>query len=443
MRPATRYAKSGNLRIAYQVTGSGAVDVVLAPGTFSHLDFAWEWPNSAENFAWWGTFCRLIRFDKRGTGLSDRPPNVATLEERTDDIRAVMDAAGSQRAVLYGASEGANMACLFAAMHPERTRSLMIWGGQARWTRTKDYPWGMTEEAYRKVVDNLRDEWPSIDYITGEGAGLGKDVDPKTLDLWLRFARASATPSAIVALEEMNMLIDTRDILPQIRVPTLVMNRTGDPVANVDAARDLAARIPGARFVEFPGNTHQIAGPELDRIRETIREFVTGIHSPVAADRYLTSVLFVDIVKSTEHVSKSGDAAWAALLNRFYRVVRDELQRYGGAEIGTQGDGFLATFEGPARAIRCASSVRESAKSLGLEVRAGVHTGECERMGDNIGGIAVHVASRVSAAAGPGEVLVSSTVKDLVAGSGLQFVDRGIHPLRGVPGDWRLYAAIE
>lgn len=442
MRPATRYAKSGDLRIAYQVTGSGAIDVVLAPGTISHLDLGWELPATVAAIDWWGSFSRLIRFDKRGTGLSDRPPSVATLEERADDIRAVMDAAGSQKAVLFGGSEGANMACLFAAMHPERTRSLIIWGGQARWTRTAGYPWGMSEAEYRKVIDGLRDEWPSIDYLTGAGAGLGTDVPPEELDWWLRFARAAATPSAIVALEEMNLLIDTRDILPQIRVPTLVMNRTGDPVANVEAARDLAAHIPGARFVEFTGNTHQMMGPEVERIRDTIQEFVTGTHTSPATDRYLTTVLFLDIVRSTEHLAKTGDVGWGKLLDRFYGLVREGLARYNGKEVGTQGDGFMVTFDGPGRAIRCASSIGEIARTLGIEIRSGIHTGECQRMGDNIGGIAVHAAARVCAQAGPGEVLVTSTVKDLVGGSGLRFADRGLHSLKGVPGDWQLFAAI-
>jgi class 3 adenylate cyclase len=343
--------------------------------------------------------------------------------------------------VLFGASEGANMACLFAAMHPERTRSLLIWGGQARWTRTDDYPWGMSTAEYQKVVDGLRDEWPSIEYLTGAGAGLGKDIDPKVLDWWLTFARASASPAAIVALEQMNMLIDTRNILPTIRVPTLVMNRSGDPVANVGAARDLAARIPGARFVEFPGDTHQMTGPNAQVIDKTIREFVTGTHVPVPADRFLTTVLFLDIVKSTEHASRLGDSRWGDLLNRFYDVVRAELARYQGKEIGTLGDGFLATFDGPARAIRCAGSIRDSARRLGLEVRSGVHTGECEHMGDNIGGIAVHEAARVCGEAGAGEVLVSSTVRDLVAGSGLAFEDRGAHTLKGIQGESRLFAA--
>jgi len=440
MRPATRYAKSGDLRIAYQVSGTGAIDVVSAPGTVSHLDLMWDAMEAG--YEWWGSFCRLIRFDKRGTGLSDRPPNVATLEERTDDIRAVMDAAGSERAVLFGGSEGANMACLFAAMHPERTRSLMIWGGQARWTRADDYPWGMWPAEYQKVVDGLRDEWPSIEYLTGAGAGLGKDVDPKVLDWWLTFARAAASPSAIVALEEMNMLIDVRAILPTIRVPTLVMNRTADPVANVNAARDLAARIPGARFVEFPGNTHQMSGgPELPLIRQTIRDFVTGTHAPVAADRFLTTVLVLDIAKSTDHLSRLGDSGWGAMLDRFYGLVRAELAHYQGNEIGTQGDGFLATFDGPARAIRCAGSIRDAARHLGLEVRSGIHTGECERMGDNIGGIAVHEATRVCGEAGAGEILVSGTVRDLVAGSGLAFTDSGLRTLKGIPGKSQLFAA--
>lgn len=440
MRPATRYAKSGTLRIAYQVSGNGAIDVVWAPGTVSHLDLQWDL--SSQVYEWWGSFSRLIRFDKRGTGLSDRPDHVATLEERTDDIRAVMDAAGSQRAVIFGVSEGANMACFFAAMHPERTRSLMIWGGQARWTRTDDYPWGLSMEDYKKVVDGLRDEWPSIEYLTGAGAGLGKDVDPKLLDWFLGFARAAASPSAIVALEEMNMLIDVRSVLPTIRVPALVMNRTGDPVANVEAARDLAAHIRGARFVEFPGNTHQMIGPEFERIRETIRDFVTGTHPPATTDRFLTTVLFLDIVASTDELRRLGDKDWGTVLNRFYALVRDCLGRFSGQEIGTQGDAFFATFGGPARAIRCAGAIRDAAsRDLGLEVRSGVHVGECERMGDNLGGITVHAAARVCSEAGAGEILVSSTVKDLVAGSGIEFEDRGLRTLKGIPEAVWLFAA--
>ncbi len=271
--PETMYACSGEVRIAYQVTGHGPVDMVWAPGTTSHLDLAWEWPGMVRVIERISTFCRLIRFDKRGTGLSDRPVSAATLEERTDDIRAVMDAAGSEKATILGVSEGGSMACVFAAMYPQRTRSLIIYGAQARWVTTDDYPWGLTPPQHAEFVRHVREKWPSREYVTGWGAGLGHEVDPAFLEWWLRYARAAASPSAVAALEQMNGAIDIRDILPSIRVPTLVMHRVGDPVSHIDAGRDLAQRIPGARFVEFPGESHWWSGVE-QQIMAEIEEFV-------------------------------------------------------------------------------------------------------------------------------------------------------------------------
>lgn len=440
MLPETKYALSGDIYIAYQVTGSGPVDVVLAPGTVSHLDLEWDLPIWAHFYERFSAFCRLIRFDKRGTGLSDRPLKMATLEERADDIRAVMDAAGSRQASILGRSEGASMACLFAATYPARTRSLMVWGGQARWVKTDDYPWGLTPEESERITQDVQQHWPSLEYILGPGAGLGKDVDPAYLNWFIRYGRAAASPSAAAAYERMNAQIDIRAILPTIRVPTLVMNRTGDPVAQVEAARDLAARIPGALFVEFPGATHSMFTLEPERVLAEIEEFVTGTRSTGVTDRILATVLFVDMVGSTERAVELGDAAWRDLLDAYYASVRKEIARFRGREMDTAGDGFFATFDGPARGICCAQAIAEAVKQLNIQVRAGLHTGECELMGDKVGGIAVHIGARVLSKAGPGEVVVSSTVKDLVVGSGIKFEDRGSHVLKGVPGEWHLYA---
>jgi len=440
-RPETKYAKSGNVRVAYQVTGNGPIDMVWAPGTVSHLDLSWERPQTAQNIQRFSSFCRLIRFDKRGTGLSDRPPGASSLEERIDDIRAVMDDARSKQAAILGFSEGGSMACLFAATYPQRTRALILWGVQARWIRTDDYPWGMSKEESDKQISELAEKGVTIEYLTGFGAGIPKNTDSAALEWIFRFFQAGASPSSLVALEQMGAQIDIRGILPTIRVPTLVMNRTGDPVANVAAARDLSTRIPGARFIEFPGDTHQMTGIE-EKVVAEIEEFVTGARTQVIPNRVLATILFVDIVDSTGHLSKMGDARWREALERHNDLVRKELHDFQGKEVKTTGDGFLATFDGPTRAIQCARSIRDSVRSFGIEVRAGIHTGECELMDDDVGGIAVHTASRVAAKAKASEVLVSSTVKDLVAGTDLGFEDRGMHALRGVPGKWRLYKAL-
>jgi class 3 adenylate cyclase len=436
--PPTEYATSGDVHVAYQVTGEGEMDMVLAPGTVSHLGLDWERPDRVGLIERLGSFCRLIRFDKRGTGLSDRPLTVATLEQRTDDIRAVMDAAGSERAVLFGISEGASMACVFGATYPQKTRSLIVWGAQARWFQTDGYPWGMTQEESDRLIADCRENWPSLWYLTGPGAGIPRD-DQELLDFWVRYGQAAASPAAAAALEEMNQQIDIRDILPTIGVPTLVMNRRGDPVAHVDAARQLADSIPGARFVDFPGDNHSIRGEDEERILAMIEEFATGGPTPIRTNRMLSTILSIDIVGSTAMLAELGDADWNELLSRFYAGVERVLAQYAGEEIDRAGDGCLAIFDGPTRSVHCATSIQEVGRELGLEVRSGVHTGEVERANGAVRGIAVHVAARVAGVAESGQVVVSSTVRDLTAGSGLEFEDAGTHELKGVPEPRRLF----
>jgi len=435
-RPETKYAASGDVMVAYQVTGEvNPVDLVWAPGTASHLELSSEFPALASLFERLSSFARLIRFDKRGTGMSDRPTDVATLEERTDDIRAVLDAVGSERAFILGNSEGGNMACLFAATHPQRTRGLLLWGVQARWVRTGDYPWGPSVDEQLAMIDSLAKHGVTDEYLFGSWAGL----PPEAMELHRRLSRAAASPAAYAALERMNLEVDTRDILPRIHVPALVMNRTGDPVANVEAARDLASRIDGARFLEFPGNTHSMAEFEPEEVIAEIQEFVTGTRPAPPVDRVLATVLFTDIVGSTKTAAELGDARWKELLAEHDARSRVEIERHRGRFIDSRGDGLFATFDGPARAVRCAQAIAESVRPLGLEIRAGAHTGEVELVGDRIQGIAVHIGARVASLAGPSEVLVSSTVRDLTAGSGLVYEDAGEHELKGVPDRWRLY----
>ena len=440
MKPETHYAKSGDVYIAYQVSGGGSFDLIWAPGTFSHLDMDWEFPMRADFLRKLGSVCRLIRFDKRGTGLSDRPTRMATLEERSDDIRAVMDAVGLESAVILGVSEGASMACIFAATYPLRTRSLLTWGGMARWLATEDHPWGLNAQQYAEMIKDVQENWPSEWYIRGPGAGMGPNASQDLIEHARRYMRAAGSPSAVAAYETMNSEIDIRSILGAIKVPALIMNRTGDPAVNVEGGRDMAKRIPGAKFVEYPGDTHSIMAIEPEKIIADIQEFVTGVRPPVIDDRVLATVLFVDIADSTKTLSELGDRAWKDKLEAYYGIVRGELKRFRGRETNTAGDGIMASFDGPARAVRCASAIASLVKPLGLEVRTGVHTGEVELMGDNIGGIAVHIASRVQGQSAPGEVLVSSTTKDLVVGSGISFQAKGDYNLKGVPDKWQLYA---
>jgi pimeloyl-ACP methyl ester carboxylesterase/class 3 adenylate cyclase len=434
MPPPVHYAKSGDIHIAYQVVGDGPQDLIWAPGSVSHLDLFWESPYWVRLFERVSSFCRLIRFDKRGTGLSDRPTAVATLEERIEDIRAVMEAAGIEQAHLFGPSEGGSMACLFAATYPQRTRSLTLYGAKPRWVRAADYPWGPTNEELEAWLEKRQASGFKLNLGSAEWRDwLGSPVrdDPAFLEWFERQYRIGASPAAQVALSRMNATIDIRAILQTIRVPTLVLCREDDPVVAVDEARAMAGGIPGARFVVLPGQGH-LFFDIWEEVIALIQEFVTGTRSPVPSNRVLTTLLFIDIVGSTEHAVAIGDAAWRDLLQRHYMLTRRALSIFAGTEVDTAGDGLLATFDGPARAIRCARSIQREAAALGLALRAGVHTGEVERVDRAIRGIAVHTVARIAALAAPGEVLVSSTVRDLVAGSGLTFEDRGVHTLRGV-----------
>ncbi len=442
-RPETRYARSGDVMVAFQVTGEqNPVDLVYAPGTVSHLELFWEFPEAASLVERLSSFARLIRFDKRGTGMSDRPQGAATLEERTDDIRAVMDAAGTQRAYVFGVSEGGSMACVFAAAYPERTQGLILWGTQAAWIRTDDYPWGVSREEALAEIDYLSEHGITDEYLFGPDAGWQGSV-PEERERIRGLSRSAITPGALAALERMNLDTDSRGALPSIHVPTLVMNRTGDPVSNVDAARDLATRIEGARFVEFPGDAHVLyQGRGAEDIVAEVQEFVTGSRPPLGGDRALATVLFTDIVGSTQRAANLGDRAWRDVLERHHAIIRELLARSRGIEMDTAGDGFFATFDGPARAVRCAQAAVQAVRVLGVEIRAGVHTGEVETIDGKAGGMAVVIGARISAAAKPSEVLVSSTVRELVAGSGLLFEDAGEHDLKGVPDRWQVYRVV-
>jgi len=438
-QPTTRYARSGSVSIAYQVIGDGPRDLVFVSGWVSHLESGWDEPLLAGFRRRLASFSRLILFDKRGTGMSDRVPDASlpTLEQRMDDVRAVMDAAGSERAALFGQSEGASMAILFAATYPERTTALITFGAFASRVWSPDYPWAPTPEQRQGLYDNIEKNWGGDIDMSALAPSLAHDAGfRRRLSTYLRL---SASPGAAMALARMNTEIDVRKVLPAIRVPTLILHRTGDLDANMEEGRYIAARIPGAKFLELPGPDHLPWVGDQAEVTDEIEEFLTGIRPAPQPDRMLATVLFTDIVGSTERAAALGDKAWRDVLERHHASVRGELTHFRGHEVTTTGDGFLATFDGPARAVRCAVAIRDRLHDSGLEVRAGVHTGECERMGDNIGGLAVHIGSRVAGLAGPGEVLASSTVKDLVAGSGIVFEDRGAHPLKGIPGEWRVF----
>jgi class 3 adenylate cyclase len=435
MEAQIKYAKSGDVHIAYRIFGDGPRDMVLIPGTLSHVELYWEAGASEYLLKRLTSFARVIVFDKRGQGLSDRVAE-QTLDERIGDVRAVMDAAGSKCATIYGWSEGGPMCLMFSATYPERTLALVLYGTFAS---IKDPPFAVTAEQWEQSLRETEAHW-------GEGSLVAANAPSQVnngafVRAVARLERASASPSSILALMRANYELDVRHILPSIHVPTLILHRKGDALVPVEAGRYLAEHIPGAKYVEIPGTDHTVTDNDTqDVIADEIEEFMTGARHRPEPDRVLATVMFTDIVGSTERAAELGDSRWRELLNNYYAVVRKELTTFRGREVNTAGDGLLATFDGPARAIRCACSVRERVRPLGLQVRAGLHTGECELIGDDVGGIAVHIGARVASAATPGEVMVSSTVKDLVAGSGLQFADRGAHSLRGVPGEWRLYA---
>lgn len=440
MSPPIRYAKSDDVDIAYQVVGDGPTDLVFVAGALTNLEVLWEDPDYRRFCERLGTFTRLLLFDKRGMGLSDRV-RIGTLEQRMDDVRAVMDAAGSESAALMGVSEGGPLSMLFAAAHPERTRALILCGAEVKEETTDDWPWGeATRAEFEQAMDLERviERWGkglSTDYLFPRRRG-----DEAFRNWFGRLQMQSATPNDAVAFMRMAFEIDVRHVAPSVKVPTLVLHRTEDPVCHVENARWLARAIEGSRYLELPGNDH-VPWADQDEILAETQEFLTGVREPAEPDRVLATVLFTDIVGSTEHAQALGDRSWRDLLERHHAVVRNELTRFRGREIDTAGDGFFAAFDGPARAIRCALAIRGAASELGLELRAGLHTGECELLGEKIAGIAVHTGARVAARAGPNEVLVSGTVRDLVSGSGIAFEDRGEHELKGI-GPRRVFAVL-
>jgi len=431
-----RYARSDNVNIAYQVIGDGPFDLVLVPGFISHLDLDWDEPRSAYFLRRLASFSRLIRFDKRGTGLSDRPGGLPDLETRMDDVRAVLDAARSERAVLFGYSEGGPMSVLFAGTYPERTSALVLYGTYAkRRDPDNDYPWAPTWAERQTYADETERTWDS----DADMSKMSPGADEAMSRWWAERARAAASPGAARDLILMNSQIDIRSLLPSIRVPTLVLHRRDDHDSRVEEGQYIAERIPGARFVELLGEDH-LPWVDADQILDVVEEFLTGVPRAPEPDRVLATVLFTDIVGSTERAGALGDRKWRAVLDGHDRLARDHIDRFRGRQVKTMGDGVLAIFDGPGRAIRCAVALRDGVRSLGLEIRAGLHCGEVELRGDDIGGIAVHIGARVAGMAGAGQVLVSSTVKDLVAGSGISFSDCGEHQLKGVPGAWKVFA---
>lgn len=438
MRPETRYARSGEIGIAYQVLGEGDMDLVVAFQFVSHLDLLWENPAEAAFMRRLGSFARVILFDRRGVGLSDPAGGAPTLEERMDDLRAVMDAAGSERAALLGMSEGATMSMLFAATYPERVTALVLWGAMARSTGAPDYPWAPEREAVEEAQEEL------VGPMWGQGATL--DIfapsmadDPRAREFQARFERQAASPMRVQQLFEMFLDTDVRGALPLVQAPTLVMHRRGDRAVNYRAARWLSEQIENSAYEEFEGADHFPWVGDGESPLAAIEEFLTGVRPAPVAERVLATVLFTDIVDSTRLATEIGDRRWRELLERHQELVREQLRRFEGREIKTTGDGFLATFDGPSRAAECARAIVDEVPSLGIEVRAGLHTGEVELMGSDVGGIAVHVAARIAALADARTVLASRTVRDLASGSGVEFGSFGRHTLKGVPDEWDVY----
>ena len=447
--PDTRYARSGDVHIAYQVVGEGPVDLVATPGGSHHVELVWENPPQARFFSRMASISRFILFDKRGTGMSDRVSGASTLEARMDDIRAVMDAAGSERAVLWGPGDTGPLCMLFAATYPERTLGLVLFHAFPRFVRSPETPWLVPRAVAEERIDEIARRWgePAVH------AELLKAIAPSATEeesrSSARVSRLSTSPGAWAAYSRMNLDVDVRDVLPIIGVPTLVLCRTGVafPPGVAENARYLADRIPGARLVELPGEDFPPPFGDQERLAAEVQRFLAGVLEgkpwEAESDRVLATVLFTDIVGATQRAAALGDRAYRELIEQHHGAVRAQLGRFRGTEMDTAGDGFFATFDGPARAIRCAFAIRDSLRDLGLDMRAGLHTGECELVDGKAGGIAVHIGARVIGNAGPGEVLASSTVKDLVAGSGIGFEDRGDATLKGVPGEWRLYAVTD
>jgi class 3 adenylate cyclase len=436
--PKTRYAKSGDVNIAYQVYGDGPIDLVFVSGFISHVELQWEYRPMARFFERLGSFARVINFDKRGQGLSDPVAGAPILEERMDDVLAVMDAAGSERAAFFTVSEGGPLAMLFSATYPERVSALVLYATLVKGTFAEDYPYAPTPEMWEMYYEFVRGEWGRGETLNLIAPSAALDEDHKSG--WGRIERMSSSPGMVEQILRMCARVDARAVLPTITAPTLILHRTGDQNIPVEVARYMAERIPDARLVEVPGDDHLFFIGDVDPVIEEAQEFLTGTRSEREPDRMLATVLFTDIVDSTSRAAELGDRRWRELVERHQQLVRRELENHRGSEVKTMGDGFLATFDGPARGIRAAVDARDAVRELGVEIRAGLHTGEVEIMNGDIGGIAVNIGARVGAAAGAGEVLVSRTVTDLVAGSGIEFADRGSHALKGVPGEWQLYA---
>jgi class 3 adenylate cyclase len=442
--PSFHYAKSSDFHIAYQVLGEGPIDLVLLPGWISNLEVAWEQPRLAQSFRRLASFSRLILIDKRGTGLSDRvsPNSLPTLEERMEDLHAVLDTVESRRVVLYGISEGGPLCMLFAATYPERSAALVVYGSWARALKGPDYDWGFDPIEFDNFMTSLEPRW-------GEGTAVNVVAPSLAHDeafcaWWGRYERMAASPGTAVGLLRMGFEGDIRHVLPAISVPTLVLHRAQDAFVNVRHGRYIADHIPGARYVELEGKDHLPLAGDVNAVDHQIETFlsdVIGMRRPPNPDRVLATVLFTDIVGSTERSAAVGDEKWKELIAIHDDHVRMELARFRGKEIKTIGDGFLATFDGPGRAVSCAAAIRRSVHALGLEVRSGLHTGEIEVMENDIAGMAVNIGARVAALARPGDILVSNTVKDLVVGSPIKFMDRGVQMLKGVPGEWHLFAA--
>jgi pimeloyl-ACP methyl ester carboxylesterase len=441
--PETHYALSGDVHIAYQVVGDGPFDLIFVPGFVTHMELQWRLPGMGDFLRDLGSFSRLIRFDKRGTGMSDPVSGAPSLETRMDDVRAVMDAVGSRRAAFYGLSEGAAMSILFAATYPERTAALVVRSCSPRTMWAPDFPWGRREEAYRREVDQALQVFASRAEARKAVRALGMQTEEE-VEAFVDYVRYGVSPGMLDALYRMNKEIDIRQVLPAVGVPTLVMHGSEDQIVPVEAGAYTAQRIRAARFMQMPGVGHMTLQP-YPRMQDEIERFLTDVWQTggwedAEPDRMLATVLFTDIVESTAKAIEVGDRHWRDLLERHNTLVRRELLRFRGREIDTAGDGFFATFDGPARAIRCACAVVDGMRELGLTIRAGLHTGECEMADGKVAGIAVHTGARVVTQAAADEVLVSNTVKDLVAGSGIGFIDRGAQVLKGIPGEWRLFA---
>ena len=437
MQPRTQYAKSGDVHIAYQVFGEGPVDLVFIPGFVSHIENYWEEPNFARWLRRLGSFTRVIIFDKRGTGLSDQVSEILGMDQRMDDVGAVMDAVGIERAAIFGISEGGSLATLFAATHPERSKALIIYGGFAQFSS-----WISTESELERLINYIDTDWG-----TGEGwlhiVAPTMENDLAFKQWWGKFERLGASPAAAIKLIRMNSQIDITEILPSVNVPTLVIHRRDDKVVNVEGGKFLAERIPSAQYVELSGTDHlPFVDENSDRILDEMENFLTGERSTPSIERLLSTIVFTDIEGSTEKAQKLGDRAWGDLQDLHDGAVRRELARFRGNEVKWTGDGFLASFDGPARAIKCALTIVNTVKPLGINVRAGIHTGEVDFIKNDLRGIAVNIASRVAGKANGGEVVVSRTVKDLVAGSGIEFQDYGTHELKGVADQWELFRAI-